>query len=101
MKTFLIKLFYLVALFAVIALAMAGVVLMFGLPGFVFLRGHETLQTVVVSVVLGIPLTILAISIVKILYYTFKPKKEVINPHCVLGENYEKSVALKKLLGTM
>ncbi len=101
MKTFLIKLFYLVALFAVIALAMAGVVLMFGLPGFVFLRGHETLQTVVVSVVLGIPVTILAISIVKILYYTFKPKNEVIDPHFSPSENHETNTKIRNLFSTM
>ena len=96
MKTFLIKLFYLVSLFAVIALGMAGVVLMFGLPGFVFLRGHETIQTAVLAVVLGIPVTILAISIVKILYYTFKPEKKVIDPIFILGEKHEEMVAFRK-----
>jgi uncharacterized metal-binding protein len=101
MKTFLIKLFYLVALFAVIALAMVGVVLMFGLPGFVFLRGHETLQTVVLAVVLGIPLTVFAVSIVKILYYTFKTEKKIIDPHFLPSKNYETNIKVRKLFGEM
>ena len=62
MKIFLRKLFYLVALLAVSAIGVAGVVMMFALPGFVFLRGHETLKMTLLVIALGIPLTIFAVS---------------------------------------